>query len=77
LLLTGLRVWSRGFPLPWKVGAGKENDGQGGSRRRAGKDVGWDTRERIARRYGLVKRFAGKRGNEELDGGEGGFNGAA
>jgi hypothetical protein len=43
---------------------------------KATEDVGWDTRERIARRYGLVKRFAGKRGNGELDGGEGGVNGA-
>ena len=39
--------------------------------------MGWDTRERIARRYGLVKRFTGKWRNEGLDGGEGGVNGAS
>ena len=39
--------------------------------------MGRDTRKRIAREYRLVKRFAGKGGNEELDGGEGGVNGAA
>jgi len=38
--------------------------------------VDWQTRERIACRYGLVKRFAGKRRNGKLDGGEGGVNGA-
>jgi hypothetical protein len=38
--------------------------------------VGWDTRGRIARRYGLVKGFTGKWRNEGLDGGEGGVNGA-
>jgi hypothetical protein len=39
--------------------------------------VDWQTRERIARRYRLVTRFAGNCGNGELDGGEEGVNGAA
>jgi hypothetical protein len=45
--------------------------------RREAEDAGWYTRKRIAREYRLVKGFAGKRRNWQLDGGEGGVNGAA
>jgi hypothetical protein len=67
-------------------GGKKENDYRRGDqrhrerrglRRRGAEDGGWYTRERIAREYRLVKGFAGKRGNGELNGGEGGVNGAA
>ena len=55
-------------PVSDKVGAGGVNDERGGLRRRAVEDVGWYTRARIAREYRLVKGFAGKRRNWQLDG---------
>jgi hypothetical protein len=60
-----------------RIGAGgtREKEERGRLARWVDEDFDWQTRERIARRYGSVKSLAGNRGNFGLDGRGGRMNG--